>query len=108
MPYITQDRRKEFDDLLAQLGPRIKNKGEMNYCVSILMSWYVSVHGEGYQNISDAKDALVNAADEFARRRLAPYEDIKKEENGDLTLPPRTKIEFRVLDKDNNQHDWEE
>ena len=105
MPYITQERRKDFDELLAQLGPRIKNKGEMNYCVSILMAWYVSEHGEGYHNISDAKDALVNAADEFARRRLAPYEDLKKEENGDLTLPARTKIEFRVLDEDNGYLD---
>ena len=99
MPYITQERRKDFDELLAQLGPRIKNKGEMNYCVSILMTWYVSVHGDSYQNLSDAKDALINAADEFARRRLAPYEDIKKEENGDLLLPAHTKIEFRVLDE---------
>ncbi len=105
MPYIHQERRKDFDKLLAQLGPRIKNKGEMNYCVSILMAWYVSVHGDSYQNISDAKDALVNAADEFTRRRLAPYEDIKKEENGDLTLPARTKIEFTVLDEDNGYPD---
>jgi len=106
MPYITQERRKDFDELLAQLGPRIKNKGEMNYCVSILMAWYVSEHGEGYQNISDAKDALVNAADEFARLRLAPYEDIKRKENGELALLKReTKIEFRVLDEDNGYPD---
>ena len=106
MPYIAQERRKDFDELLAQLGPRIKNKGEMNYCVSILMAWYVSVHGDSYQNISDAKDALVNAADEFSRLRLAPYEDIKRKENGELTLPDReTKIEFKVLDEDNGYPD---
>lgn len=86
MPYIHQERRKDFDELLAELGPRIKNKGEMNYCVSILMMWYVSIHGEGYQNISDAKDALVNAAEEFSRLRLAPYEDVKRKENGELEL----------------------
>ena len=86
MPYIHQERRKDFDELLAELGPRIKNKGEMNYCVSILMMWYVSIHGEGYQNISDAKDALVNAAEEFARLRLALYEDVKRKENGELEL----------------------
>ena len=102
MPYITQERRKEFDNLLAQLGPRIKNKGEMNYCVSILMKWYVSVHGENYQNLSDAKNALTDAASEFERRRIHPYEDEKIEENGDLDFPPtELKIEFQVLDEDN-------
>jgi hypothetical protein len=70
------------------------------------MAWYVSVHGDSYQNISDAKDALVNAADEFSRLRLAPYEDIKRKENGELTLPAReAKIEFRVLDEDNGHCD---
>jgi len=106
MPYITQDRRKEFDSLLSQLGTRIKNKGEMNYCVSILMKWYVSIHGENYQNLSDAKNALTDAASEFERRILHQYEDEKIKENGDLTFPAHeTKIEFRVLDEDNGYPD---
>jgi len=105
MPYIKQDRRKKFDDLLAQLGPQIKNKGEMNYCVSILMQWYVSVHGESYQTLSDAKNALTDAASEFERRRLHPYEDEKIKENGDLTFPAPEKIEFQVLDEDNGYCD---
>ena len=87
MPYIKQDRRKEFDQLLAMIGGRIKNKGELNYCVSILMAWYVSIHGENYQNLSDAVNALKDAAAEFERRRVQPYEDEKIKENGDLKLP---------------------
>ena len=105
MPYITKDRREAFDDLLAQLGPKIKNKGEFNYCISILAKWYISVHGTSYQTLSDARAAMLDAAEEWARRNMAPYEDEKIKENGDLEFPAREKIEFQVLDEDNGYPD---
>ena len=86
MPYIKSERRREFDNCLSTLGIKIQNKGELNYCVSILMAWYVSKHGESYQTLSDAKNALTDAASEFERRRMFPYEDLKREENGDLEI----------------------
>jgi hypothetical protein len=84
MPYIHKDRRQVFNDLLEEIGILINNKGEFNYCVSMLMKWYISIHGENYQNLSDAKGALIDAADEFTRRYINPYEDIKIKENGDI------------------------
>jgi hypothetical protein len=86
MPYITQERRKEFDVELAKIGPRIKNKGELNYCVSILMLWYKSMHGENYQSLSDAKNALTDATEEWVENHIKPYERKKRDENGDLEL----------------------
>ena len=86
MPYIKQSRRQEFDSLLAQLGPKVQNKGELNYCVSILMLWFVETHGENYQTLSDAKNALIDATEEFVERHIKDYEAKKREENGDLEL----------------------
>jgi len=84
MPYIKIKDREKFNASLAQIGHRLKNKGELNYCVSILMNLYINIHGENYQNLSDAKGALIDAADEFTRRRINLYEDEKIKENGDI------------------------
>ena len=86
MPYIKKERRIEFDNCLSTLGVKIQNKGELNYCISMLCKWYVSRHGMNYQNISDAGAALGDAHDEWKRRVMWPYEDEKIEENGDLEL----------------------
>jgi hypothetical protein len=101
MPYILPERRKEFDQELAKIGARIKNKGELNYCVSILMLWYKSIHGENYQSLSDAKNALTDAVEEFVENHLKPYERRKKEENGELQLY----LDYEVLDEDNGYPD---
>jgi len=86
MPYIKKSERIFFDTHLNSIGPYTTSKGELNYCVTQLALHYIKDHGKTYTNISEAAAALVDAADEIKRRLLAPYENQKIEENGDLDL----------------------
>ena len=79
MPYIKQRDRKELD---AGKGP--ENAGELNYAIHLLLAKYTSINGESYQTYNDMQGALRCVSDELARRRIAPYEDKKKQENGDI------------------------
>jgi len=79
MPYITQTRRKEIQE-----GSTPKCKGDLNYICYAFGLEYIKEHGNSYQNISDAVDALRGAAEELKRRVQDPYEDKKIKENGDI------------------------
>jgi hypothetical protein len=79
MPYIKQSRRDEIAE-----GGNPEDKGELNYIISSILLYYVQYHGKSYQTISDAIGAAQDAAEEFRRRVLNPYEDEKIKENGDI------------------------
>lgn len=80
MPYIKQDRRKT----LASSTVIPKDAGELNYLITELCDSYLTTIGKSYQNINQVVGALECAKLEFYRRVAAPYEDLKKEENGDV------------------------
>ena len=84
MPYIPQDRRAEFDDLLAQLAPRVQTEGELNYCITKLAALMLERIGTNYANLALCGSAMEHAKLEWYRRRVAPYEDQKIIENGDV------------------------
>ncbi|NJB68954.1 hypothetical protein GGQ74_002648 [Desulfobaculum xiamenense] len=84
MPYITQDRREAFDDLLEQLAANVESEGEMNYCIYRLASLVVERTGESYAKLAMCSSAMEHAKLEWYRRHLAPYEDRKIAENGDI------------------------
>ena len=89
MPYIpTQDRIKLLDnglqELLNFLQERGISNGELNYLFTILGYEYIHVHGLSYNTGSDVIKALECAKLEFYRKTLAPYEDQKIEQNGDV------------------------
>lgn len=82
MPYIHEERRRA----LAR-GQRPKNPGELNFVITTVVLDYLDPtfrRSMGYQDYNDALGALEGAKLELYRRRVAPYEDIKIEENGDL------------------------
>lgn len=83
MPYIPQEDRPKFDDVLSQL-PDIASAGELNYLFTRIASRYLSTHGLRYQFLNDISGALTNANLELYRRVAADYEDIKIEQNGDV------------------------
>jgi len=85
MPYIRKADRFNFDKSLNEF-PNTINKGDLNYCVTVLALKYIKNHGKSYTNISSAASSLVDAADEIKRRLLGPHEDQKIRENGDLEL----------------------
>lgn len=80
MPYIEQERR----EAVFEEGP--KNKGELNYIITMCMHQYVMERPFTYQVLSEAVAAARDAADEFVRTVLAPYEDLKRKENGYISV----------------------
>lgn len=77
VPYIRQEDREE-----ALAAPR--NAGELNFAITMLVQGYLRQNGRRYQQINDVVGALEGAKLEFYRRVVAPYEDQKARENGDV------------------------
>ena len=80
MPYIKEERRREFHRTLGAA----QDVGELNYQITCLINKYMFVKGESYQTYNDIMGALEGAKLELYRRKIAPYEDKKCEENGDV------------------------
>lgn len=85
MPYIHPDRRELFDDPLAEIASNVMTEGEFNYCVYKLATLITARMGESYDVLSMCGSAMEHAKLEWYRRRVAPYEDMKIEQNGDIT-----------------------
>lgn len=82
MPYVKQEQRPNLDKvvgLMKELG--IKANGDLNY---ILYAFCVRNVSPSYNNYKNFCGELRQCATEIERRILAPYEDTKIEENGDV------------------------
>lgn len=84
MPYITKERRKSLNVNGWDTTFDIQNAGELNYMFTMLALSYLEDMGVRYQTYNDIIGALEGAKLEMYRRMVAPYEDTKKEENGDV------------------------
>lgn len=83
MPYITKEQRKNIDLLLNPLLNYLSGDGEINYAITKIISCcYKSENG--YQAVNRGIGTLESVKQEYYRRIVAPYEDIKKKENGDV------------------------
>lgn len=85
MPYIKMlDRAKYIKELskLSEVG--ISNPGELNYLITCLCNHYAHTKKVSYQTINDIIGVLECAKQEYYRRVVGPYEEIKIKENGDL------------------------
>jgi len=80
MPYINQDDR---DSIMAE-DKVARTAGELNYRITMQLIDYLNLHGESYQTYNDIIGALEGAKLELYRRKIAPYEDKKIKENGDV------------------------
>ena len=58
--------------------------GELNYLFTGIATDYLERMGKTYQTINDVMGALEGCKLEFYRRIVAPYEDTKIIENGDV------------------------
>lgn len=82
MPYIKQQRRKELEGaiyILKELG--VKADGDLNY---ILYRFCKEQIHPSYNNYKNYLGELRQCVTEIERRLLAPYEDKKIKENGDI------------------------
>lgn len=80
MPYITQAAR----EFLEYEGAIPENAGELNYLITTIIHDYWRANGQNYQAFNDIIGALEGAKLELYRRKVAPYEDLKIQENGDV------------------------
>ena len=85
MPYIKQERREEMRAIGASgHHPTMQVAGELNFEITVKINKYLETHDLCYQTINDIVGALEGAKLEFYRRVVAPYEDQKILENGDV------------------------
>ena len=89
MPYIKRQDRAQYQDLITQLAAlvpqdRMARAGHLNYIVSLLLE---KTYGTKirYADHNEIMGLLTCISLEFYRRKTAPYEDTKIEEDGDLT-----------------------
>ncbi|MGV3773088.1 MAG: DUF6899 family protein [Verrucomicrobiales bacterium] len=88
MPYIKPEFRPAYDEAMEPLFQLLKERGfqsgDINYCVSRLIWRSFEEMGGRYANANDLMGALECIKQEFYRRKVAPYEDLKIKENGDV------------------------
>lgn len=77
MPYIpVKDRMRALE--------RPETVGELNYAITTLITDWLDDEPLSYKRLNGAFGALECAKLELYRRMVAPYEDRKCEENGDV------------------------
>lgn len=85
MPYIANKKiRQNIDHHLAFVDEMMYSAGHLNYAMTRLAVNYVKRHKRGYFVFLIVMGTFFCAALEFYRRWVAPYEDEKIKENGDV------------------------
>ena len=82
MPYIKPELRTDFEKHIVGLQP--ETAGDLNYIISRISADYVARKGKKYAILNEVMGVLSAVAHEFYRRVVAPYEDEKIKENGDI------------------------
>jgi len=88
MPYIPEQNRPQYDELLEPLARRLvlngASAGDLNYVITTLLItlWH---HAPGYANGSKLRGVLNDVNSEFYDTIMRPYEDRKIAENGPVT-----------------------
>lgn len=86
MPYIKQEDRDNFAFPLVEAinQTEIGTPGNLNYLITTLCKKFLSETRESYERHNSIVGVLESAKLEWYRRRVAPYEDVKIDENGDV------------------------
>ena len=82
MPFIKQKRREECQPVVdAMIACDVKADGDLHWILITYCKYQVT---RRYNAIKNFRAELRECADEIKHRILDPYEDEKKEENGDI------------------------
>jgi hypothetical protein len=87
MPYIKPEAREKYDKLIKTLAQELTRPvggvvdGEVNYVISRLINLS---YERRYASLNRAIGVLECIKQEYYRRVVAPYEDEKIKENGDV------------------------
>lgn len=80
MPYIEPTDRDALES--GTLAPR--TAGELNFVLTRIVDDYVERNGLRYATLNEVVGVLECAKLELYRRLAAPYEDRKRQENGEV------------------------
>ena len=82
MPYILEERRPECNIVVNLMkGIDLKVNGDLNYILFAFCKRFIKPSYNNYKNFCGE---LRQCATEIEREILAPYEDKKKAENGEV------------------------
>lgn len=96
MPYITSDRRNQFeipiDEIVTLLGwdvikeefDETKVAGDLNYIIYSIIKRYIEKLGPKYNRYNMLLGVLDCCSKEIYRKLVAPYEEKCIEKNGDI------------------------
>jgi hypothetical protein len=89
MPYIKEEDRLKYQHDLMSLNARLTvgneiPEGELNFLISTLIADLLKHYGLNYANANKLMGVLECSKLELYRRLIAPYEDTKVNENGDV------------------------
>jgi len=87
MPYINQHLREKYTSGLSFLYEGMMKgmtAGELNYVITSITNEFIKENGISYGTFNDVVGVLECVKQELYRRRMAPYEEKKIKENGDL------------------------
>ena len=89
MPYIHPHIRTKIDDALDDFIDTLlalpePSDGDLNYSITRIAHAYINAKGANYKNFNGVIGVLECAKLELYRRKIAPYEDVKITENGDV------------------------
>lgn len=79
MPYIKQELRGDLEE-----GRAPSHSGELNYAITKMIREYLRFKGESYHSFNEVIGVLECAKLELYRRMVAPYENQKWSEHGDV------------------------
>lgn len=85
MPYIKQADRVYPDEAMDAAYWGLGDPGCLNYLITGLCRIHIEKNGgRCYKNFNEVMGVLECVKQEFYRRAVAPYEDCKIRENGDV------------------------
>lgn len=79
MPYITPEQRTALSTRKIPVSA-----GELNFVITMAVQDYLGLLGTSYANLNDVLGVLEAVKLELYRRVVAPFEDRKMKENGDV------------------------
>ena len=59
-------------------------KGDLNYTITRIVMTWLNTNGHSYSHMSDVTGILSDIQAEFRRRVMDPYENDKKDKNGEV------------------------
>lgn len=85
MPYIDPTRRPEIEGKAFGLGNKcVQTAGELNFAITKVLLGFLKYTGTSYTTLNEVIGVLECVKQELYRRVVVPYEEEKREENGDV------------------------